>query len=152
MPAIGSNGVEWRGISGSRLQVGDFRGLVSGAFGDLFEGFLEGEEEQSAAFLLRARAGGMVGWWWCGYETLRRSFNGALQGSALHCKTSWLSNTLGIFAKSRPPQVLFARASGFLLRRASVSSSILHCLSKNKLLEWRGDRTINYKSLTVGCD
>ena len=36
---------------------------VGGAFGD-FDGFLEGEGGQLAAFLLRTRGRGIVGWWW----------------------------------------------------------------------------------------
>ena len=36
---------------------------VGGAFGDL-DAFLEGERGQLAAFLLRARERGIVGWWW----------------------------------------------------------------------------------------
>ena len=36
---------------------------VGGAFGNL-DAFLEGEGGQSAAFLLRARVRGIVGWWW----------------------------------------------------------------------------------------
>ena len=47
---------------------------VGGAFDD-FEVFLEGEGGQLAAFLLRTRGRGIVGWWWLVAMAVRTKFS-----------------------------------------------------------------------------